>query len=302
MSPVSALKLHRNGFTLISGAYDNTIKVWDLKYNTLLCDIYAHTNVIAYVGEFSESILITASYDGLVKFWLQNTCELEDLFYTGEHILNIFRMDADHLAISYTDLSFKIWSLKRKKCIVNLNSPNLIENRVYSFESTKDFLITGHINGRIRMWNKTSWVVVKAIEEFVPKTIMNLKTININQLDYLVSIDNVGVMKIWNMTCLKLVNTLFGFPNGMDTQIFYLELIDKDRFLSRSTTGLLNLWTINGDARNVTLQSFNLTESIFNEGISTLVYFNRSKFELNENENKISSDSNFSLEGLFKLF
>jgi WD40 repeat protein len=275
-SPVSVLKLLNNGYTLASGSNDHTIKLWNLKTNSCICTMNAHTDIIIYLDELPNERLISGSYDGMVKLWDLNTCDMIDVFTSGAFIYTLKRFENTQLAVAYSDSTFKIWDLDRGKYYFNINS----ENRIFCFEATSKYLISGHFDGKIKVWNKTNWKVVKSIQEN-PIAVIGLKLLNLNETEYISSIDQFGVIKIWSLDKFNLVNTLYGFSNTLGFQIYYMERIDAKRLMSRSSYGLIRVWEFNeaADDGSMSPANYNLTNCLVVEGISSVIYFNRSRFE-----------------------
>ncbi len=293
-APVSILKLLDNGYMLASGANDHTIKLWNLKTNSCICTLNAHTDIITYMDELSDERLISASFDGMIKTWDLNACTMIDAFSTGASIAALKRFDTSQLAVFYSDFTLKIWDLERGKFFFNIKSLN----QIICFQKTGKYLISGHFDGKIKFWNKTNWRVAKSIEEN-SVFLMSLVTLDINETEHLASIDQFGVIKIWCLVRFSLVNMLYGFSNTLQFQIFYMNKIDSRRIMSRSAMGLVRIWEFNSAANDSSLspESFSLENCLPIEGMSSVIYFNRTRFESIGDEKQTSAQ----VQGFFSL-
>lgn len=84
LGAVYGIDFSPNGFHIITGSADNTIKVWDLRRRQVVYTIPAHTNIITDVkyqkngGQF----LVSTSYD--------NTAKVRNFFCIFFFIKNLF--------------------------------------------------------------------------------------------------------------------------------------------------------------------------------------------------------------------
>ena len=54
---------------LITGSYDQTLKIWDLKRRTCKCTLTGHKNIVNCILTHSSGYLLTGSEDSTVKIW-----------------------------------------------------------------------------------------------------------------------------------------------------------------------------------------------------------------------------------------
>jgi WD40 repeat protein len=79
---VTALALTIDGTRIISGNHTGQIFVWDSKTGECLKTITDHLGWVSGISLLeNENMMITSSYDGTVKFWTLDTCELRATYY-----------------------------------------------------------------------------------------------------------------------------------------------------------------------------------------------------------------------------
>jgi WD40 repeat protein len=274
-SAVTSLKLIKS-FYLVSGSKD--LKIWDLSQNnSLICSIIAHTASIIYLEYIQdEDILISGSFDNIIKIWNLKTCELKDSFHLHGLIINSVNLiDKMHLAVVYSDSTIKIWHLKLGKIVFDIKIPS--EDKVFILTTNNNYLITSSLRGRLLLWNKTTFEVVQILEADSSTVYVDLKTFRLNDIDFLLSVDQVGVIKLWNLTSFENVSEFKA--DSFKLQYYYLEILSRDSFMSFSADGGLKFWNlIQFEKLTKPDKQFNILHFPQNVRASFL-YFNRTKFE-----------------------
>ena len=68
-SSVSSVAITPDGTKIVSGSYDNTIKVWDIASGRLLNTLEGHTSSVSSVTITPRYKIVSASYDNTIKVW-----------------------------------------------------------------------------------------------------------------------------------------------------------------------------------------------------------------------------------------
>ena len=102
-SLVSALIRMRDG-TLASGAYDKTVRIWNIHASETCADIHTgHTNIVTSLEELPNGILASGSIDGTIRLWKGSVCQVIDT----HPVLSLRVLSDGSLAIgSYTSTRF----------------------------------------------------------------------------------------------------------------------------------------------------------------------------------------------------
>jgi WD40 repeat protein len=86
-SPVNGLKLISSDL-LASGAYDYTVKLWNITNERLIKTLTGHTHYIYWSIDFfsNSQTLVSGSFDQTIKLWNYKTGECLITFETGLQI------------------------------------------------------------------------------------------------------------------------------------------------------------------------------------------------------------------------
>ena len=60
---------NQNGYHLVTGGDENNIRIWDIRRGAHLYKIPAHLKLISSLKCYDGKFILSASYDGTIKFW-----------------------------------------------------------------------------------------------------------------------------------------------------------------------------------------------------------------------------------------
>ncbi|MEH2071365.1 MAG: WD40 repeat domain-containing protein [Nostoc sp.] len=109
---VGSLAIGTNGKLLVSGSWDQTIKVWQLETGELLHTLKGHKDrVYAIALSPDEQIIASGSADRTIKLWHLQTGELLGTFTGHENIVTAlaFTASGEMLVSGSLDKTIKIW-------------------------------------------------------------------------------------------------------------------------------------------------------------------------------------------------
>ena len=243
---VNVLRMQKS-FQLISGSNDNTIRVWNRTDH--VCTINKHKDWIRDIKVLPEKdILVSASDDQTIQFTRLSTCKsLFEKIVVNQNVLSMKLINNNtHLACGCSDSIIRVYKLKENESDENElvqslkvnDSTAQISSLAYLSES---FLISGDSDGRVRLWNTSSWELAKTIEDFFIASVIRLKVFTWNKTDHLMCTDSRGIIRVWELKDLSLK---FKLKSSVNT-IFADVLSESSQIVSLSFDGTMNTWNLN---------------------------------------------------------
>jgi len=113
-SSVRSLAISPDNTTIVSGSYDNTIKVWDLATGQLKATLTGHSSEIESVAISTDnSTIVSASGDKTVKVWDLKTGELKATLTNHKDWIWSVAVSSDNTAIvsGTTDNIINLWKV-----------------------------------------------------------------------------------------------------------------------------------------------------------------------------------------------
>jgi WD40 repeat protein len=109
---VSAMSISADGKLLVSGSWDQTIKIWNLETGKLIRSLKGHTDKVYTIAlSPDQKIIASGSADQSIKLWYIETGELLATFKGHNHTVTAlaFTDSGDMLVSGSFDKTIKIW-------------------------------------------------------------------------------------------------------------------------------------------------------------------------------------------------
>jgi WD40 repeat protein len=137
---------------LFSGAWDTTIKIWDIKNNfKYIKTLTGHAGALRSLCGTSK-YLVSGSDDGSIRIW-DIKSNFECIKILKGHVGGIYTVFCtdDYIISGSTDTTIKIWDIKNNfKCIKTLTGHN---GALRSLCGIGKYLVSGSDDGSIRIWD-----------------------------------------------------------------------------------------------------------------------------------------------------
>lgn len=196
-------KVSGMGFpVLITGSYDRTVRVWNVRTGQMLCTLTGHARGVRCL-QFDDAKLITGSMDRTLKIWNWRTGEL--LRTLEGHTQGIVSLNYNDfiLASGSADSSIRVWNFRTREC--------------FSLQGHRDWV------NAVQLWSGPA--LAGSQEDKMPPM-------------FLFSASDDGTIRLWD---LQTRETILVF-RGHVGQVQSLKLVMMDhasvRKLSRGTTTL----------------------------------------------------------------
>ncbi|KAI8458557.1 WD40-repeat-containing domain protein [Phakopsora pachyrhizi] len=159
---VYCLKFNPIGTVLISGSFDETIKVWDFIGGKLLRTLPGHSEVVSCL-DFSRdgSVIVSGSFDGLIRLWDATSGQcLKTLVISKDTNSPVtfvsFTPNSNHLITCSLDSIVRLWDFKTRegtvvKSFTGHSHKKIAESR--EDRRGEEVLITGSEDGTVWVWH-----------------------------------------------------------------------------------------------------------------------------------------------------
>jgi hypothetical protein len=152
---VSAVAVSPDGRFIVSGSWDQTVKVWDAQSGALLRSLGGHTGPVHAVAVSpDERFIISGSWDQTVKVWdAQSGALLRSLGgHTGPVLAVAVSSDGRFLVSGLGDGTVKVWDAQNGELLCSLKGHTGQVNTV-AVSPDGRFLVSGSEDHTIRAWN-----------------------------------------------------------------------------------------------------------------------------------------------------
>ena len=211
LSDINSIDISLDGFTIISGSSDKTIKVWFLNSGKLLQTLKNHSNNVNTISIGSnDKIFASGSSDKTVKICDINTGKvLKTLkgFFQG-HIAPVLSISISQnnqfLVSSGADWSIKLWHINHEMVKDNLLGHSDVVTSVVISNDSKN-IISASLDKTIKVWDTTSGKLIKTLKGHT-EGVTSVSISKCNNLIISGSLDKT--IKIWKNG--KVIHTLKG--------------------------------------------------------------------------------------------
>ncbi|GAN06760.1 conserved hypothetical protein [Mucor ambiguus] len=145
---VRAIASH--GHTLVSGSYDNTVRVWNIQSGRLMHLLEGHTQkVYSVVIDAEKNRCMSGSMDTSVRIWNLETGECIKKLEGHSVLVGLLGLSDQYLVSAAADSILRVWSPETGVCHHALSGHG---NSITCFQHDNDKVISGS-EGGLKMWD-----------------------------------------------------------------------------------------------------------------------------------------------------
>lgn len=235
---IEALAYSPDGKILVSGGWDNTIKVWNPESGELMKDFVAHDGAIRCMAFSRDSkMLITGARDNSIKIW-DSTWTAKYSLFGHQNTINAVLIDPG-MRYAYSggaDALVKVWDLKKKgESRTFKKMPRAVNALAISVRGTDLYVATeGPEIYNLTVTGKDKKSLVGHTDE------VNSLSYSLNN-KYLLSGSSDKTAIIWNVQNGKAEHVLKGHTWKVTHVAFS---IDSKFAITGSTDGTVKMWDV----------------------------------------------------------
>ncbi len=231
---VCSLAIAQSG-ELLSGSWDDTIKVWDLKSGQCLKTLEGHTSWVSCLAIAPSGELISGSFDDTIKVWdLKSGQRLKTLEgHTGQVYCLAFAPSGD-LVSGSEDKTIKVWDLKSGECLKTFSGHTSFVYCLAIAPSGK--LVSGSTDITIKVWDLKSSQCLKTLEGHIHW----VKCLAIAPSGELVSGSFDSTIKVWDLKSGQCLKTLEGHTSWVEC----LAIAPSGELVSGSADNTIQVWDL----------------------------------------------------------
>ncbi len=250
--PVTTICFHPDNKFIATGAFDNTIKLWDTESGKLLRTFYGHQHAITSL-DFNQqgNILMSGSYDTNLRLWDITTGKcIATLPHKTRITRAVFHSNGKIIASASKDGDIKIWDAGSYKLLQTLNRQNGCVNDIGFTSDGKQIVAATQKRGVI-IWNLIKGEIAASLTDF--ETPVNQISCHPENNTVICLLEN-HTIEMWDLDTKKKIRTSHYAEN---MQLVSLKLFDIQyttngkNYAASASNGKIVFWdTKNGQLIN----------------------------------------------------
>ncbi|QYT03735.1 hypothetical protein H0G86_010684 [Trichoderma simmonsii] len=196
---IKAMAFSHDSKLIVSGANDNTIKIWDTSTGQCQQTLqgYGEKNASLVVFSHDSRLVASVSDDYLIRVWNRATCRCQLILEGHADSINAvaFTHDSKLIVSGSTDKTIKIWDSETGAFQRRLHDDT--ETRSIAVSHDSSLVVTGSWNGTSKLWDMTTGQCLQIFRGHKSPVLSVAFSHDSRQV---VSLDFGGLIKIWSIS------------------------------------------------------------------------------------------------------
>jgi len=218
---------------LVTGAYDKTVKVWNIhtgQFKLTFEDIIS--GVTSVIIHDTKVVTTSAPDRNTAKIWDIYSGKLLHMFKGHTNTISSVAISADKVITGSADNTAKIWDIHNGQLLHTL--PGHIRP-IYYIEINGDKVATGSSDNIVRVWNIHTGQLLHTLTNHSGGIITSLAI----DSDVIVAGTGNKTVKIWDLNTTQLLHTLEGHTGQISSV-----LISDNKVVTKASDNMVKIWNI----------------------------------------------------------
>ncbi|KAJ6580588.1 mycorrhiza-induced WD40-repeat domain protein [Mycena sp. CBHHK59/15] len=237
-SRVMSVAFSQDGSRVVSGSFDNTVRIWNATTGEVEAELKGHTDTVTSVA-FSQdgSRAVSGSYDKTVRIWNATTGEVEaELKGHTDTVTSVaFSQDGSRVVSGSFDSTVCIWNATTGDVEAELKGhTHMVTSVAFSQDGSR--AVSGSYDSTVRIWNATTGEVeaeLKGHMDVVASVAFSQDGSRVVSGSY------DKTVRIWNATTGEVEAELKGHTDTVTSVAFSQ---DRSRVVSGSHDNTVRIW------------------------------------------------------------
>jgi WD40 repeat protein len=216
---------------IISGSFDNTIRLWDKNMGECVRILTGHESGVRKLIA-DKGYIISGGGDSTIRIWDNNTGECIRILKGHEGDVYALGVDEGYIISGSRDNTIRIWDKNTGECIRTLQGHN---DAVYTLVMDEGYIISGSWDRTITLWDKNTGECIRTLkghEDAVYTLVVDG--------GYIISGSRDHTIRIWDKNTGECIRILKGHEDGVVTLV-----VDEGYIISGSRDSTIRIWDKN---------------------------------------------------------